>query len=78
VKTFLLLVVAALIAAVAVHALAQMRPEIRFAVLPIGTASSNGISFAWFYDSAERSVYVCRTGHAGGDTVECKAKAVLP
>ncbi len=49
-----------------------MRP----ALAPIGTSSSNGVSFAWFYDPNDRAVYVCRTG--SGDTLECKAKAQLP
>ena len=49
----------------------------RPAMTPIGTASSNGISFAWFYDSPGRTVVACRVGQAG-DTLDCKARATLP
>jgi hypothetical protein len=66
------------IAAVALHAFAQSRAEVRPAVTSLGSSSSNGISFAWFYDPTERMVYVCRAGHGGGDTVECKARTTLP
>ena len=72
--------VAFLIAAVAagygLHALAQSRFDVRPALAPIGTSSSNGVSFIWFFDSNERAVYVCRTG--SGDTIECKGKTQLP
>lgn len=61
----------------ALHALAQGRAEIRTAVTTLGTSSSNGISFAWFYDSADRTVYLCRSG-TSGDTIDCKAKTTLP
>ncbi len=58
------------------YALAQVRGlDTRQAVTPIGTSSSNGVSFAWFYELNERTVYVCRTG---ADAVECKARAILP
>ncbi len=56
----------------------QSRIDVRTAVTPIGTSSSNGTSFAWFYDPTDRSVFVCRTTHAPGDAVDCKAKAQLP
>lgn len=72
-KTLALLLFAA-VATYAIHAFAQIRDA--RTVTPIGTSSSNGISFVWFYDSSERAVYVCRTGQA--DAVECKAKAMLP
>ena len=62
----------------ALHALAQGRIDIRTAVTTIGTSSSNGVSFAWFYDPADRTVYVCRAGSAAGDAVDCKAKTALP
>jgi len=70
-------VAAAVAAGYGLHALAQSRFDARPAAAPIGTSSSNGISFAWFYDATERTVYVCRTG-SGADTVECKARAQLP
>ncbi|MGA8054913.1 MAG: hypothetical protein WCA12_13810 [Burkholderiales bacterium] len=60
-----------------VFAFAQGRTDLRTAVTPIGSSSSDGISFAWFYDPAERTVYVCRMSH-GADAPECKGKAVLP
>ncbi|HMO47957.1 MAG TPA: hypothetical protein PKB14_18250 [Rubrivivax sp.] len=54
------------------------RVEVRTAATPMGTSSSNGVSFAWFYDSSERSVIVCRTTQTPGDGIDCKAKAHLP
>lgn len=60
------------------HALAQVRPDIRQSVTPIGTSSSNGVSFVWLYEPTERAVYVCRTGQPGADRVECAAKKMLP
>jgi hypothetical protein len=71
------LIVAA-IATYGLHAFGQIRADIRMAVTPIGSSSSNGISYAWFYDSNERTVFACRIGQAPGDTVDCKAKATLP
>ncbi len=72
------LLLAALLAGHALYGWAQGRIDVRVAVTPMGTSSSNGVSFARFYDSADRSVYVCRTLPAGGDAVDCKAKAQLP
>ena len=65
------------IATYGLHAIAQIRADVRPAMAPIGTSSSNGIAFAWFYDSVERTIIVCRTGQAPGDTVDCKAKTTL-
>jgi hypothetical protein len=76
-KRIAALVLAAAAAGYALHALAQSRFDVRPTAAPIGTSSSNGISFAWFYDPAERTVYVCRTG-GSGDALECKARAQLP
>ena len=76
-KVFALAFIAAL-AGFGFHAFAQSRADVRPAVTSLGSSSSNGISFAWFYDSTERMVYVCRAGHGSGDTVECKAKTTLP
>lgn len=70
-------IVAALAAGYALHALAQARFDARATATPIGTASSNGVSFAWFFDSTDRTVYVCRTGGTS-DAVDCKARAQLP
>ncbi|HWZ72892.1 MAG TPA: hypothetical protein VN326_15655 [Casimicrobiaceae bacterium] len=71
-----LLLVAA-IATYGLHAIAQIRADTRPSMTPIGSSSSNGISFAWFYDSTERTVLVCRIGQAPGDTVDCRPKTTL-
>ena len=60
-----------------IHAFGQLRADAAPRMTPIGTSSSNGIGFAWFYDSTERSVVACRIGAAPNDTVDCKAKATL-
>ena len=75
-KTLALFLFAAT-ATYAVHAIAQVRADVRTAMTPIGSSSSNGISFVWFYDNVERTVHVCRIGHAPADAVDCKAKAAL-
>ena len=69
-------VLAGATAAFGLHALAQGRLDARPSVAPIGTASSSGASFAWFYDASDRTVYVCRTGSS--DAVDCRAKGRLP
>jgi hypothetical protein len=71
-----LLLVAA-IATYGLHAFAQIRADVRTSLTPIGSSSSNGISFAWFYDSTARTVVVCRIGQAPGDSVDCKVKSAL-
>jgi hypothetical protein len=68
----------AAIATYALHAFAQIRADVRPSATPIASSSSNGISFAWFYDSSERTVFVCRIGQAPGESVDCKAKTTLP
>lgn len=77
IKTLALLVIAAM-TGYALHVVAQTRADTRAAVTAIASSSSNGVSFAWFYDPAERAVYVCRAGQGGADTVECKARTTLP
>jgi hypothetical protein len=73
------LLLGALLAGYALHAWAQQgRIDLRTAVTPIGTSSSNGVSFAWFYDSNERTVFVCRAAQGAADGVDCKAKTQLP
>ncbi len=72
------LVVVALSIGYAFHAPAQPRVDTRPALAPIQSSSSNGVSFAWFYDPAERTVYVCRAGQGPADAVECKARTSLP
>jgi len=59
------------------YAFGQGRLDARATVVTIGSSSSNGTSFAWLYDPAERTVYLCRAGQ-GADTLECKAKTTLP
>lgn len=71
-----LLLVAA-VATYGLHAFAQIRADVRPTMTPIGTSSSNGFSFAWFYENTERTVIVCRIGQAPGDTVNCKATTTL-
>lgn len=60
------------------HALAQSRIDVRPALTPMGSSSSNGVSFAWFYDANLHMVYVCRAGQGIADTIECKARTSLP
>lgn len=72
------LLLAAALATYGIHAFAQLRADARPAMIPIGSSSSNGISFAWFYDSPGRTVVACRVGPAPADTVDCKAKTTLP
>ena len=74
----LALVVVAALTGYTLHVLAQTRVDTRAAVTPIVSSSSNGVSFAWFYDPAGRTVYVCRAGPSPGDTLECKARTALP
>ncbi len=75
VATVLVLIAAA---AFGFSASAQFRADARTSPSAIGNSSSNGVSFAWFYDAKERTVYVCRIGQATGDTLDCKANATLP
>jgi hypothetical protein len=78
-KKFTVLLVSALLAGYALHAWAQQgRIDVRTTVTPMGTSSSNGVSFAWFYDATDRSVHVCRTAQAAGDAIDCKARTQLP
>ena len=72
------MLVAALLAGYALHGWAQGRIDARSTVTPMGTSSSNGVSFAWFYDSTDRAVYVCRAAQGAADAIECKPKALLP
>jgi hypothetical protein len=77
-KTIVLLI-GALLAGYALNAWTQQaRIDVRTAVTPMGTSSSNGVSFAWFYDSTDRSVHVCRTAQGTGEAIDCKARTQLP
>ena len=71
------LVLVAAVATYGLHAFAQIRADVRPTMAPIGTSSSNGISFAWFYENTARTLIVCRIGQAPGDTVNCKATTTL-
>jgi predicted GNAT superfamily acetyltransferase len=68
----------AVLAGYGIRAVAQREIDVRPAAVPVGTSSSNGVSFAWFYESSERAVYVCRVDAAPRDKVACSAKAMLP
>ena len=70
--------VVALFVGYALHAFAQPRVDFRQGVVPMGSASSNGIGFAWFYDPGDRTVHVCRTGPTASDSVDCRSKTTLP
>ena len=59
------------------YAFGQARFDARASVVTLGSSSSNGISFAWLYDPTERTVYVCRVA-SGAESLDCKAKAMLP
>jgi hypothetical protein len=61
----------------ALHAFAQVRIDTRSTVTPVASSSSEGVSFVWFYDASDRSVYVCQT-RGGQSTMECKPRANLP
>ena len=71
-------VVIAALAGYGLHAFAQSRIDVRPAVTPMGTASSNGVSFAWFFDANNRTVHVCRAGQTAGAPLDCRASATLP
>lgn len=70
----------ALVAALAgywLYAGAQTPIDVRPPVAPIGTSSSDGVSYAWFYDTTNRSVYVCRAGR-GVEGINCRSARALP
>ena len=71
------LIFCGVLAGYALHAFAQNRVDIRTAVTAMGTSSSNSVSFAWFFDPANRTVYVCRAQSAG-ESVDCKATTTRP
>ena len=71
-------ILVAMLAGYGIHAWAQGRIDVRPALTSMGTSSSNGISFAWFYDPTLHTIYVCRAGQGIADTLECKAKSKLP
>jgi hypothetical protein len=66
----------AVIAGYGLHAWAQARIDARPTMTAIGTSSSNGVSFAWFFDPQNRMVYLCRADQAAAP--DCRATAGLP
>lgn len=68
----------ALLAGAGLHAMAQSRLDVRPALTPLGTSSSNGVSFAWFFDPHNRTVYVCRAGQASNAAPDCRTTTTLP
>jgi hypothetical protein len=68
----------ALLAAYGFHALAQSRIDVRPAVTPMGTSSSNGVSFAWFFDANSRTVHVCRAPPGANTPLDCRTATALP
>ena len=77
-RTLAVPVVIALLAGFGLHALAQSRIDVRPAPSPMGTSSSNGVSFAWFFDPHHRTVYVCRAGQAPNAAPDCHKETTLP
>jgi hypothetical protein len=70
-------VLLAVLAGYGFQVLGQSRIDVRPALTPITSSSSNGVSFAWFYDPSSQVVYVCRAGQGAGDALECKARTTL-
>ena len=70
--------VVAMLCGSALYALAQPRIDVRPAVTPMGTSSSGGVSFAWFYDAQSRTVYLCRAAERGSAAPDCRSTATLP
>ena len=71
-------IVVALIAGYGFHALAQPRIDVRPTLAALGTSSSNGVSFAWFFDPQSRTVHVCRAGQNASAALDCRSTATLP
>lgn len=71
-------VLLAVLAGYGFHVWGQARIDVRPAVTAVASSSSNGVSFAWFYDTTTHTIYVCRAGQGVADTLECKSKATLP
>lgn len=68
------LVIVAVAASYGAYSWAQGRIDVRPTLTPIASSSSNGLSFAWFFDPSSRAVYVCVAGAA----LDCKRSAALP
>jgi hypothetical protein len=68
-------IVVSLLVGYGAYALAQTRVDVRPSLTPIASSSSNGMSFAWFYDASSRTVYACAVA---APQMDCKMSAVLP
>ena len=71
------LAVVAILAGYGLHVFAQSRIDVRPTLMPVASSSSNGVSFAWFYDPSQHTVYVCRAGQGVSEALECKARPAL-
>jgi len=73
-------VLIAVLTGYAFHAWAQSRMDVdvRPTVTPMGTSSSNGVSFAWFFDAPARTVYLCRANQGSNTSPECSVRTTLP
>jgi hypothetical protein len=69
------LVVVSLLVGYGAYGWAQSRVDVRPSLTPIASSSSNGMSFAWFYDASSRTVYACVVS---APHMDCKISAVLP
>lgn len=77
-RAALLIVVLSAVTGYAIHALAQSRVDVRPSMMPMASSSSNGVSFAWFYDAGTRAVVLCRAASGPNDPVDCRAHTTLP
>jgi hypothetical protein len=68
-------IVVSLLVGYGAYGLAQTRVDVRPSLTPIASSSSNGMSFAWFYDASSRTVYACAVS---APQMDCKMSAVLP
>jgi hypothetical protein len=68
-------IVVSLLVGYGAYGLAQSRVDVRPSLTPIASSSSNGMSFAWFYDASSRTVYACVVT---APQMDCKISAVLP
>jgi hypothetical protein len=64
------------LAAYGAYALAQARVDVRPSLTPIASSSSNGASFAWFFDPSSRTVYACVISDP--PKLDCRISAALP
>ena len=69
-----MVITAACLLASGAYAFAQNRIEVRPSLVPVGSSSSNGLSFAWFHDPSTRSVYACVVGSSS--EVTCKISSL--